>query len=341
MSLTFGVIGLGRMGFRTVDAARRAGLRPVAILDSAATPWGLTQDASLGPLCHRTLDAFLAARPDVVAVSTTADSHAPLFAALAGAGVRRVLLEKPVACSLAEADGMIGLARERGVLVAVNHNHRAWEVLRRIRGFDGTPAFGRLCAFVITQGAGGLGNLGTHYFDLANWMFGGVAEAVAGFGTAPEAANPRGAQFDDHGGVVIARYSGARRLVLEIGDDVGAIGGYEFRYEFGRVLMPFTGEPPQVWVRQAALRGNPKHFYGTALEQVGFDGFAAADIVQNTACVLADLAAGRPSDAGASLQEARDALCLMIAARQSVETGTVQDVAEVSDRLTQVRYALA
>lgn len=341
MSQTFGVIGLGRMGFRTVDAARRAGLRPVAILDSAAEPWGLTQDATLAPLCHRTLDAFLAARPDVVAVSTTADSHAPLFDALVAAGVRSVMLEKPVACSLAEAEGMVALAERHGVRVLVNHNHRAWEVLRRIRALDGTREFGRLCSFVITQGAGRLGNLGTHYFDLANWMFGAVAEAVAAFGTRPEAANPRGAQFDDIGGVVIARYPDARRLVLEIGDDVGVIGGYEFRYEFGRVLMPFTNEAPQVWVRQSALRGNPKHFYGTPLERVAFGDFAAADIVQNTACVLAELGAGRTGQSGASLQEARDALCVMIAARQSVETGTIQNVAEVSERLAQVRYRLA
>jgi predicted dehydrogenase len=339
MTRTFGVIGLGRMGYRTVLAGRQTGLEVVGILDSAPEPWGIGQEAGLAQHLSDDLQAFLARKPDIVAVSTTADSHAPLLQAVLDSGVRRVLMEKPIACSVAEAEGMIAAAEEAGARVLVNHNHRAWDVLARIRALDGDARFGALRAFIITQGAGGLGNLGTHYFDLANWLFGITPQAVAGFGTHPEAANPRGAQFDDIGGTVVVSYPGQRRLMLEIGDDIGAIGGYEFRFERGRVLMPFVSEPPRLYARREDVRDHPKHFYGAPLEELSFGDFAPADVVQGTAGVFQDLIAGTKT-AGATLTEATTALEVMIAARLSIETGQVMTLPLTAEHRSR-HYAVA
>lgn len=322
MDKTFGVIGLGRMGYRTVVAGRQAGLELTAVLDTAPDPWGLGQDGDLQAQLVRTLPEFLAHAPDIVAISTTADSHAPLLKTVLAAGIGKVLMEKPVACSVAEAKSMISASTAAGAEVLVNHNHRAWDVLARIRALDGDARFGALRAFIITQGAGGLGNLGTHYFDLANWLFQTDPQATVGFGTKPEAPNPRGAQFYDIGGTVVVSYPGQRRLVLEIGDDIGAIGGYEFRFERGRVLMPFVSEPPRLYARREDVRDQPKHFYGAPLEELPFTDFAPADVVQGTARVFQDLIAGTQS-AGATLNEATIALETMVAARLSIETGTV------------------
>ncbi len=320
MTKSFGVIGLGRMGYRTVLAGRAAGLELATILDSSDTPWGVTQDASLASVLVSSLDEFLAGAPDVVAISTTADSHAELFRALANAGVKTVLVEKPIACSVADGLDMARIAQENGMNALVNHNHRCWSVLRTIRAFDGDPLFGKLRSFVITQGAGGLGNLGTHYFDLANWMFRNVPQYVAAIGTEPEAANPRGAQFKDIGGAVLVGYPDQRRLLLEIGDDVGVIGGYELRFERGRVLMPFTSAPPKVYVRKAETQEFPKHFYGAALEEIPWAEFVTGDVVTHTRDVFVDLL-NRRCDGGATLADATAALEVMIAARKAIETG--------------------
>lgn len=322
MATTFGVIGLGRMGYRTVLAGRAAGLELSAILDSAKQPWGLSQDAGLASALVTTLNDFLSKAPEIVAISTTADSHSDLFHALATAGVKTLLVEKPVACSVSDGLAMAQTAQETGMHVLVNHNHRCWSVLKTIRDFDGDPRFGRLKSFVITQGAGGLGNLGTHYFDLANWMFDDTPQSVAAFGTEPEAANPRGEKFKDIGGSVLVRYSGQRRLMLEIGDDIGVIGGYEFRYERGRVLMPFTSEPPKVFVRKPDTQDLPKHFYGAALEELPWENFIPGDVVAHTCDVFKDLLSGQ-SGCGATLTEATVALETMIAARKAIETGAV------------------
>lgn len=339
MTTTFGVIGFGRMGYRTVLAGRQAGMSLSAILDSSAAPWGTTQDASLAPYLCTALQDFRSKKPDVVAISTTADSHAALFTALVEAGVKKILVEKPVACSVGDGVDMAALAQANTVQVVVNHNHRGWEPLGRIKSFDGDPRFGRLTSIIITQGAGGLGNLGTHYFDLANYVFGMDPEAVMGTGTQPEADNPRGAQFQDIGGAVIVRYPQQRRMILEIGDDTGVIGGYEFRFERGRVVMPFVSEAPQVYVRKPDAQGMPKHFYGAALEQIPFDDFTPGDVVAGTQKCLMDLLSGHVVH-GASLEQATTALEVMVAARLSIERASVESLPlNREDRAR--RYALA
>ncbi|AEI96307.1 Gfo/Idh/MocA family protein [Roseobacter litoralis] len=318
MAKTFGVVGLGRMGYRTVLAGRAAGLDLAAVLDTAENPWGVTQDPSLAHTLVDTLDTFLARTPDVVAISTTADSHAPLFQAIAKAGIKTVLMEKPVACSVSQGLEMTCIAQEQDIHVMVNHNHRCWSVLKSIRALDGDTRFGRLKSFVIVQGAGGLGNLGTHYFDLSNWMFRCTPDSVAAIGTEPEAINPRGERFEDKGGAVLVSYPDQRRLLLEIGDDIGVIGGYEFRFERGRVLMPFTSDPPKAYVRKAETQALPKHFYGAALEEVPLADFVPGDVVKHTSDVFKDLSAGEHGN-GATLSEATAALEVMIAARLAIE----------------------
>ena len=310
------------MGYRTVLAGRAVGLELGPILDSAENPWGLTQDASLATALVSDLDAFLAHAPDVVAISTTADSHGALFQAIAAAGIKAVLVEKPVACSVFEGMEMAKTAQNQGMRAVVNHNHRCWHVLKSIKSLDGDPRFGRLKSFVITQGAGGLGNLGTHYFDLSNWMFGDTPTSVAAIGTEPEAANPRGAQFKDIGGAVLASYSQNRRLLLEIGDDVGVIGGYEFRFERGRVLMPLTSEPPKVYARKSESQELPKHFYGAALEELPWEDYSPGDVIAQTSDVFKGLLSGQ-SGRGATLTEATAALEVMIAARLAIENRNV------------------
>lgn len=339
MKMTFGVIGFGRMGYRTVLAGRQAEMELVSILDSSAEPWGLTQDANLAPYLCDTLQVFLSKKPDVVAISTTADSHAALFNALVEAGVKKILVEKPVACSVRDGVEMVAQAQANDVQVVVNHNHRGWEPLERIKSFDGDPRFGRLTSIIITQGAGGLGNLGTHYFDLANYVFGMAPEAVMGTGTVPEASNPRGAQFQDIGGAVIVCYPQNRRMILEIGDDTGVIGGYEFRFERGRAVMPFVSEAPQVYVRKPDAQDMPKHFYGAPLEQIPFDNFAPGDVVAGTQKCLTDLQFNQITN-GASLEAATIALEVMVAARLSIERASVESL-PLSGEDRARRYALA
>jgi predicted dehydrogenase len=92
------------------------------------------------PCAYRTLGDLLdAQRPDVVHILTPPQTHAALAIEAMEAGCH-VLVEKPMAVNLEEAEAMEDVARRRGVKLCVDHNHL----------FD--PAFVRAKALV-EQGA--------------------------------------------------------------------------------------------------------------------------------------------------------------------------------------------
>ncbi len=71
----------------------------------------------------RTLEELIEAhRPDVVHILTPPQTHAPLAIQAMEAGCH-VLVEKPMAVNLEEAEAMEAVARRRGVKLCVDHNH--------------------------------------------------------------------------------------------------------------------------------------------------------------------------------------------------------------------------
>jgi predicted dehydrogenase/nucleoside-diphosphate-sugar epimerase len=116
------LIGCGKIAKMHVSALAGAGVELVAVCDRDQQR--ATQIAALAPgaRAYGDVDALLAdMRPDVVHVLTSPSSHAALAIKAAQAGAH-VLVEKPVALSVEEADAMIDAARANGVRVMANHN---------------------------------------------------------------------------------------------------------------------------------------------------------------------------------------------------------------------------
>lgn len=113
-----GVVGAGHFGrFHAlkVAGAKRATLAGVCDLDAARAAT-LAREAKSVPLDW---DALLAAS-DAVIVAAPADAHFALADAAMRAG-RHVLVEKPIAATLEEADRLAARARECGVVLQVGH----------------------------------------------------------------------------------------------------------------------------------------------------------------------------------------------------------------------------
>jgi predicted dehydrogenase len=117
-SLRIGLIGAGHFGrFHALKlaGAKRAAL--VGIHDPDPTrAAAVAREARTTPL---DLPVLLAAS-DAVVIAAPAETHFALTAAALEAG-RHVLVEKPIAASLAEADRLAELAAERGLVLQVGH----------------------------------------------------------------------------------------------------------------------------------------------------------------------------------------------------------------------------
>jgi predicted dehydrogenase len=118
-------------------------------------------------------------KPDIVSVCTPDDTHFDIVrAALCSAGVRAVLAEKPLALRLAEAEGLVALARRRAVVLAVNYSRRYADNHVRLRDLirsGGLGAVGRVRG-LYTRGT--LHN-GTHWFDIVRFLLGEVRQVHA------------------------------------------------------------------------------------------------------------------------------------------------------------------
>ncbi len=256
--MKLGIVGFGHMGGRLADASCEAGLEIVSILDHSNEPFGLGGRGELSHLITSEAEAFWRTGPEIVAVATHAPTHIPLLREGLMHGIRRFLIEKPVATSMDEAREGQRLAHSSRARVIVNHNRRYCDSYDKLRKLNGATELGDLRAILFSLGGGGLGCLGTHYFDMCNMLFEDTPISVTATLTEPLSANPRGSEFHDPGAAVFARYRDGRRAYLDIGDDYGLPHRIEFIYSHGRVLAERElAEDWKIWARTIADRDMP------------------------------------------------------------------------------------
>ncbi|HEX8243593.1 MAG TPA: Gfo/Idh/MocA family oxidoreductase [Longimicrobium sp.] len=134
-----GVIGAGSLGFHHARILRSVpGAEMVGIYDSDPAR-AAAVSAELGVHAFPTREALLqAVDAAVVAVPTTA--HAEVALAALDAGVH-LLIEKPIAASVAEADAIVARAEAAGLVVATGHVERFNGALRAVDQYLEDPRF--------------------------------------------------------------------------------------------------------------------------------------------------------------------------------------------------------
>lgn len=133
------VVGVGRVGFQHARLlSQLPGSRLVGVCDADAAR-GETVAAQLGTR-HLPDAAELLARADAAVVAVPTGDHYRVARAALEAGCH-VLVEKPLAATLEEADLLIGLAEERGLSLGVGHVERFNGVLRRCAPLLERPRF--------------------------------------------------------------------------------------------------------------------------------------------------------------------------------------------------------
>jgi predicted dehydrogenase len=134
-----GVIGVGYLG--RFHAEKYAALPEVDLVGVAdANPERALEIA--GPLNTRVFSDYRELLPlvDAVSVAVPTTSHFSVVRDCLEKGVQ-VLVEKPLAVTVAEADALVDLARERGRLLMVGHLERFNSAMEELRAKVTRPAF--------------------------------------------------------------------------------------------------------------------------------------------------------------------------------------------------------
>lgn len=314
------MIGTGRMGRRHIQALQHLELDLRAVFDVNADALRLAHAENGVPEDRLFTDLeqlYASARPECVVIATTADSHCELACMAAERGARYVLLEKPMAVSLAECDRIIETCAAHGVGLAVNHQVRFMDVYAEPRHLAATEEFGGLESMTVVGGNFGFAMLGTHYFEAFRLAAGEpVAEVTAWFSD-EIVPNPRGARFQDRAGCIRATTAGGTRLYIDASADQGH--GIRVTYACRNGMITVDALTGEMWssAREAQHRDLATTRYGMPATVRRWQA-RPAEVVESTATVLRELFAKGDVVTG---EDGRAAIEALVAAYQSAEHG--------------------
>lgn len=260
-----GVIGygLGGMAFHAplIDAMPELELAAVATSRAAEVqaryPGVAVTDA-----------AALIADPSIqlVAISTPNDTHYPLAKAALEAG-KHVVIDKPFANSVADAEALMALAEARGLVLAAFHNRR-WDgdfltvsgllesgrlgdvMLAELRWDRFRPELAQSWKEQAEAGTGMLADLGPHLIDQALMLF-GVPEALS----ADIAAQRDGSQTDDY--FELTLHYGKRRVVLSASRLVMSARPRFSLHGIAGSFVKYGLDPQEPWMKGGGCADDP------------------------------------------------------------------------------------
>jgi predicted dehydrogenase len=217
------VIGMGPHGRRIVDVIGRfSQIELAAVVDRQASALAYEKLPAATARLESTAEVWSGGGVDLVCVATNGPSHAPLAAEAISRGARYLMLEKPMACSVAECDQIIEQAARAQTRVAVDHVRRHAPAYRWLRERIASGDWGRMRTIWMQRPGIGLGCNAVHSFDTVRFLTGREARRVTAWVDDPIGKNPRGADFVDPGGLVVMDMgSDLRAVVAQIEDGAG------------------------------------------------------------------------------------------------------------------------
>lgn len=203
MSLKYAIIGCGRISPNHIAAALENNLNIVALCDIDETKMDESiKQFNLSTDIKKYIDykeMLQVEKPELIAICTESGKHAQMALDCIDVGAN-LIIEKPIALSLEEADLVIEKAKENNVKVSACHQNRFNKSVQKIREAIESNRFGKLMHGTAhirwnrgedyykqapwrgtwEQDGGALMNQCIHNIDLLRWMMGDDIIEVSG-----------------------------------------------------------------------------------------------------------------------------------------------------------------
>ncbi len=166
--MRYALIGCGRISPKHIEAAKNNNIEIIGICDTIPEnmkklvlafdlPDNVNQYTDYKELIEKE-------QPDIVAIATESGAHASIAMNCIRAKCN-VIIEKPIALSICDAECIINLAKENGVIVCVSHQNRFNKSVQCVRKAIDEGRFGKL--FHATADI--RWNRNEHYYSQALW----------------------------------------------------------------------------------------------------------------------------------------------------------------------------
>ncbi len=230
--MKYALIGCGRISPNHIVAAKRNNLNIVGICDirnDMMMEKKIKYDLKNTSYYNNYQEMIENEKPEIVAIATESGKHASIALDCINAGCN-VIIEKPIALSLDDADKIICTAKEKGVKVCTNHQNRFNKSIQKIREALEQERFGRMFYGTANirwcrdynyysqakwrgtweQDGGALMNQCIHNIDLLRWMLGDDIDEVIGI---TDRINHSYIEAEDFGVALIRFTNGAYGIV--------------------------------------------------------------------------------------------------------------------------------
>jgi predicted dehydrogenase len=235
--MRYALVGCGKVAEKHLKAAlaHKGRLEIVALVDrDPKAPARLLDRCKVNHSVRSRITLFedhaemlLAAKPEIVAITTPSGTHAAIGIDAISAGAH-VLVEKPLTLDLADADRLLDVARGSDRRIAVGHMYRFFPMVDLLKADLDAGRFGRVLFGDVKvrwghgqdyydQGAwrgtwaadgGALMNQSIHAFDLMTWLMGRSPRAVEEV-SGTIARMDRVMEAEDYGAAVLRFHDGA------------------------------------------------------------------------------------------------------------------------------------
>lgn len=201
MSLKYAIIGCGRIAPNHIAAAKNHGLEIVALCDlDKQKAKALAEQFDIVANVYTSYEEMVKSESiDLIGICTDSGSHGAIAIEMIEAG-KHLIIEKPIALSLDEADAIIEKSEAKGLVVSACHQNRFNKSIQKIREAVEQKRFGKLfhgTAHIrwnrgasyykeadwrgtYAKDGGALMNQCIHNIDLLRWMMGGEVTEVVG-----------------------------------------------------------------------------------------------------------------------------------------------------------------
>lgn len=202
--MKYALIGCGRISPNHIVAAKNNNLEIVAICDieeqnmhDKKVKFKLSDEVQ----CYTDyLEMLEKEKPELIAIATESGKHAEIAIDCLKRGHSNIIIEKPIALSLHDADRIIEVAKEDNLKVCACHQNRFNKSIQKIREAVEMERFGKLLHGTAhirwtrdyeyysrakwrgtwAQDGGALMNQCIHNIDLLRWMMGDEIDCVVG-----------------------------------------------------------------------------------------------------------------------------------------------------------------
>lgn len=335
--LPYGLIGYGAWGSHHARViADGANTQLVAIAERSDKNRATAQETH--PQAVVTADyRELLARPDIQVVDVALPSHLhhEVGRAVLESG-KHLLMEKPMAISIADCDDLVQLARSKGLQISVGHEFRysaLWGKVKQLvdAGAIGDPQYAMIELWRNPYRLGSDGwrydikRVGNwileepiHFFDLARWYLSGSGEPVSVYASA-NARDPQRPELQDNFSAIV-NFPGGRYAVIS-----QTLSAFEHHQ-----VAKLTGSQGAIWASWSGAMDrtfNPtyflKHFDGKTVVDVEIPKATGEvyELADQIAAVAEAVRTGKP--ARVTGEDGRWSVAMCLKAQESVDKGTV------------------